>query len=74
VSAKAEIEIDFSEKTLAKVVYRALSPELQGRGEIACSGSRILLDISARNPSELRAMLNSLLRWVKMIEEVIRIG
>lgn len=61
------------------VLFSALKPECEERGrsfsaEMAIDGEKLIIKLSAKSLSRLRAVLNSYLRWIKSIFEVIEGG
>ena len=72
---KATLSID-SERP--SVLLETLAPEL-GRevprtsASASVQGGRLVLSIEARDLSALRAAMNSYLRWVKIVNDVVRI-
>jgi len=61
------------------VLFSALKPECEDKGkgfsaEITIDGEKLIIKLSARSLSRLRAVLNSYLRWIKSISETIKGG
>ncbi|MEM4576832.1 MAG: KEOPS complex subunit Pcc1 [Candidatus Nezhaarchaeales archaeon] len=61
---------------LSKVLFSALKPESEERGkgfsvEISMEGEKIIVRLRAKSLSRLRAVMNSYLRWIKSISEII---
>ncbi|MEM0232680.1 MAG: KEOPS complex subunit Pcc1 [Candidatus Nezhaarchaeales archaeon] len=75
----ATITVKAQKQGLSKVLYLALKPESEekGRGfsvEISMEGEKLIIRLSAKSLSRLRAIINSYLRWIKSILEVIEGG
>ncbi|MHC1629115.1 MAG: KEOPS complex subunit Pcc1 [Candidatus Nezhaarchaeales archaeon] len=72
----AIIEITTKEHHLNKILYLALKPEIEEktRGftiEVFFEGEKLIIRFNAKSLSRLRAILNSYLRWIKSIYEII---
>ena len=76
ISAVAEIRVN-STKELAEVIAGSLKPEVQdpvstrSKVEVVAEDDLIRINITASDLSALRAALNSYLRWVDAIFEVV---
>ena len=76
ISAVAEIRVD-STKELAEIIENSLKPEVQdpvstrSKVEVVAEDDIIRINIAASDLSALRAALNSYLRWVDSILEVV---
>ena len=72
MAGKARIEINFDSEADAGVVYAAVLPEVnaspsnRARATFKREGSKIILDVSARDGASLRASLSSFMRWLKL--------
>lgn len=72
----AVIEIEAKEYQLIKILYLALKPETEekSRGftiEASFEREKLIIRFNAKSLSRLRAILNSYLRWIKSIHEVL---
>ncbi len=67
---EAEIKIEKN----ANIIYNALRHEEAPRCRIKfeLKGDRLIIKIEAKNISNLRAALNSFLRWIDMIEKLLQ--
>ena len=76
ISAVAEIRVD-STKELAEIIENSLKPEVKdpvstrSKVEVVAEDDLIRINITASDLSALRAALNSYLRWVDAIFEVV---
>ena len=73
----ATLTLTGSEKEL-KIVYQALYPELEKeflktKIKVIHESERLVIKIETVDTSTLRAVLNTLLRWIKLISEVISV-
>lgn len=74
---EAEVEVALPSERFVEIIVRALKPETESapsdRSQVAVSGegSRLLLWMRARDFSSFRAALNSYLRWVEAMGEVL---
>ncbi len=72
----ARIELEFESEEEARLMYRALKPEIESRpaggveASITLSGNKILIYIEAENISKLRAAVNSYGRLAALIYDV----
>ena len=79
-ATRAEISVEFSSKTHAEAVYRALKPETRhsigprSKVTIVLEGKSLQIAVSAKDISALRAAINSYLRWVSGSAELIRVA
>lgn len=72
MSARALIEVDFCSLEGARAVQEALSPEsVQTSIQVKRRGRRLILEARAKDKKELRAILNSTLRLMMTVREVI---
>jgi len=72
----AVIKVKAEEQRLVKILYLALKPETEERTrgfsiEISFEGEKLIIRFNAKSLSRLRAILNSYLRWIKSIHEVL---
>ncbi|MDH5815846.1 MAG: KEOPS complex subunit Pcc1 [Candidatus Nezhaarchaeota archaeon] len=72
----ATITIKAQRQDLSKILFLALKPESEEKGkgfsvELFMEEEKIIIRLSAKSLSRLRAVINSYLRWVKSILEVI---
>jgi tRNA threonylcarbamoyladenosine modification (KEOPS) complex Pcc1 subunit len=61
------------------ILLLALKPECEDRAkgfsaEMYIDGEKLIIKLSAKSLSRLRAVMNSYLRWIKSISEVIESG
>ncbi len=61
------------------ILFSALKPECEekGRGfsaEMVIDGEKLIIKLSAKSLSRLRAVTNSYLRWIKSIFEIVESG
>ncbi|MEM1981324.1 MAG: KEOPS complex subunit Pcc1 [Candidatus Hadarchaeales archaeon] len=79
VYSKAEVEMLFSSPSLAEKAYVALKPEEASPGKersivkFLRRGRILKLEIRARDTPSLRAALNSLLRLVAVVRDMIEL-
>jgi tRNA threonylcarbamoyladenosine modification (KEOPS) complex Pcc1 subunit len=75
--AEAIIRLRFSSDRLLRVLLEALGPEMKAarsrrsRAEIRGEQKFLTLMFEARDPSALRAALNSYLRWILLTTTVV---
>ena len=75
--AKAKIEIDFENSTIAKDIFAAIKPEensvpsKRAITRIILDGTKIFLLVDATDTVILRAAINSYLRLIKVAQEII---
>lgn len=73
---EARIEIRFDSEAEAEVVHTAVMPEVhsspsnRARATFKREGSKIILEISAKDAASLRASLSSFMRWIKLAVEL----
>ncbi len=79
-ATRAEISVEFTSKTYAEAVYRALKPETKhsigprSKVTIVLEGKSLQIAVSAKDISALRAAINSYLRWVSGSAELIQVA
>ncbi|HDI10214.1 MAG TPA: hypothetical protein ENF65_00540 [Euryarchaeota archaeon] len=79
VSTKAEARLELPLGEKAKVIYKAILPEVKstpykrGRVSLKVVGESLVIDVQAEDTSALRATLNSYLRWVIVSLEVLEL-
>ena len=77
IRAEAAIRIELPSEEQAKIVMRALRPEIESSPtrrsevEIGLDGRKVLLRFKAEDTTALRASVNSYIRWVKLIEDTL---
>jgi len=63
--------------TLARVIGRALLPEMRWRAEwiakLQVRKNTLVIKLDSRTLSRLRAATNTLLRWIEMVEDVVNL-
>lgn len=70
------ITLNLPSPALAAIVFKALHPEVSASGgsgssvQIHVAENLVTLCFSARSTATMRALINSYLRWVMMIDEV----
>ena len=74
----AKIVIRGEERELS-VLLSAIKPESEDRAkgfsaEVYIDGEKLIIKLSAKSLSRLRAVMNSYLRWIKSISEVVESG
>ncbi|MCS7140043.1 MAG: KEOPS complex subunit Pcc1 [Candidatus Nezhaarchaeota archaeon] len=72
----AKIEIILKDRRLSRVFYLALRPEVKDKAkgynvEMLLENEKLIVKFNAKSLSRLRAILNSYMRWIKSIQEVI---
>ncbi|MEM2214513.1 MAG: KEOPS complex subunit Pcc1 [Candidatus Nezhaarchaeales archaeon] len=72
----ATITVEAQRQGLSKILFLALKPESEEKGkgfsvELSMEGEKLIIRLSAKSLSRLRAVINSYLRWIKSILEVI---
>jgi KEOPS complex subunit Pcc1 len=71
-SGEARIKISFDTEAQAEVVHAAVLPEVsaspsnRARATFKREGSKIILEVCARDAASLRASLSSFMRWLKL--------
>lgn len=79
VQSKAEVEVVFPSSSLAEKAYVALKPEEASPGrersqvKFSRRGKTLRLEIRARDTPSLRAALNSLLRLVAVVRDMMEL-
>ena len=66
----AIINIAMSSDKLAEMVFRALNPEVDARVQIAINDNVVTLYINTKTTAMMRAVANSYLRWIALINQV----
>lgn len=75
--AQATVKFEFKSEQVLKTVFNALKPETlsaptrRSRAYIEVNGKTLVLKFEARDTTALRAALNSYLRWVRLIVEIL---
>jgi len=75
MKTKTVVCLDFPSKAHLKIVLKALKPETKvslarrSRAQIRSEGKRLELSFEATDTSALRAMMNSYLRWIMLIND-----
>ena len=77
-SSRVVIALDMSFPELAETILEVLRPELKvswakSRAQISVEETVLTLSFTAKNTSTLRTLINSYLRWIIMIKEVIAV-
>ncbi len=73
---EARIELEFDTEAQAEVVYAAVLPEVhtspsnRAGATFKREGSKIILEVSAKDAASLRASLSSFMRWLKLAIEL----
>ncbi|MEM2535025.1 MAG: KEOPS complex subunit Pcc1 [Candidatus Nezhaarchaeales archaeon] len=72
----ATITVEAQRQGLSKILFLALKPESEEKGkgfsvELSMEGEKLIIRLSAKSLSRLRAVITSYLRWIKSILEVI---
>ena len=76
---EATIKFKFESEKALETVFNSLKPETlsaptnRSRTYIEADGKTLTLRFEARDTTALRAALNSYLRWIKLIIEVIQV-
>jgi tRNA threonylcarbamoyladenosine modification (KEOPS) complex Pcc1 subunit len=74
--ANSLIEIEFASPREAEAILSALLPEVKGSKtsrsemEVEIKGKVLILKISAKDTTALRAIANSYLRWIATTKEI----
>jgi KEOPS complex subunit Pcc1 len=77
--ANSLIEIEFASSREAEAILSALLPEVKdsktrrSEMEVETKGKVLILKISAKDTTALRAITNSYLRWIATIKEINRL-
>jgi len=77
MKVEAAVKFEFESERVLETVYSALKPETlsapteRSRAHIEINGKNLILKLEAKDSIALRAALNSYLRWVKLIIEVL---
>ncbi len=80
MTAKAEISLQFSSKRVLESFVAALLPEIRypvaGRTKVFLEKEKtsMTLKVDAENTTDLRSSLNSYLRWIGSITDVIEMA
>ncbi len=75
--AQAMIRIVFPSERLAAILLNALKPETEtsltrrSKVEVKLEGKNLIFFFKARDTTALRASINSHMRWVMVIEDVL---
>lgn len=78
VRARAAVLLNFGSAKVRDVVYRALMPEVEkpvsGRSkvELVKEDSCLVLNVEAKDTVALRAALNSYLRWINSLTNILQ--
>jgi Uncharacterized protein conserved in archaea len=74
----AKMEYEFKDENEAFIYYQSLSPEFKKgfpgvtKSSIDLIGNKIIIEIRSLSVSRLRAILNSINRWLISMSEVIK--
>ena len=66
------------EEKLAKSVYKALLPETiapateRSKSKVMIEGKKLIIEISSKDFTSIRASINSYMRWIKAIIKSIK--
>ncbi|RLI22701.1 hypothetical protein DRO54_00545 [Candidatus Bathyarchaeota archaeon] len=77
MKAEATVKFEFDSEQTLETVFNALKPETlsapteRSRAHIEVDGKNLILKFEARDSTALRAALNSYLRWIKLIIEIL---
>ena len=77
MKAEAAVKFEFESERVLETVYNALKPETvsaptkRSKAHIKVDGKTLTLRFEARDTTALRAALNSYLRWIRLIVEVL---
>ncbi len=75
--AEATVKFEFKSEQVLKTVFNALKPETlsaptrRSKTYIEVNGKTLTLKFEARDTTALRAALNSYLRWIRLIVEIL---
>ncbi|MHA1916907.1 MAG: KEOPS complex subunit Pcc1 [Candidatus Ranarchaeia archaeon] len=73
---QSEVTLIFHDSKITKIIENSLKPEItmdigqRAETSIKRKNEIIKIDISAPDVSSLRASINSLLRWISMIQKI----
>lgn len=72
----ATITVKTRKRDLSRILFLSFKPESEEKGkgfsiELSMEGEKLIIRLSAKSLSRLRAIINSYLRWIKSISEVI---
>ena len=77
MKAEATVKFEFKSEKALEVVFNALKPETlsaptrRSRAYVGVDGKTLTLRFEAKDTTALRAALNSYLRWVRLIVEIL---
>ena len=77
MKAEATVKFEFKSEQVLKTVFSALKPETlsaptrRSKTYIEVNGKTLTLKFEARDTTALRAALNSYLRWIRLIVEIL---
>jgi len=75
--AEATVKFEFKSEQVLKTVFNALKPETlsaptrRSKTYIEVNGKTLTLKFEAKDTTALRAALNSYLRWIRLIVEIL---
>jgi len=75
--AEATVKFEFKSEQVLKTVFNALKPETlsaptrRSKTYIEINGKTLTLKFEAKDTTALRAALNSYLRWIRLIVEIL---
>jgi tRNA threonylcarbamoyladenosine modification (KEOPS) complex Pcc1 subunit len=79
MKARAVVRLSFQSEDRLGVVFKALKPEAEkpltsrSRVEIRGEGKVLTLILEARDTSALRAVTNSYLRWIALVNDALSV-
>ena len=77
MKAEATVKFEFKSEQVLKTVFNALKPETlsaptrRSKTYIEINGKTLTLKFEAKDTTALRAALNSYLRWIRLIVEIL---
>ena len=77
MKAEATVKFEFKSEQVLKTVFNALKPETlsaptrRSKTYIEVNGKTLTLKFEAKDTTALRAALNSYLRWIRLIVEIL---
>lgn len=77
MKAEATVKFEFKSERILKTVFNALKPETlsvptrRSKAHIEVDGKTLTLKFKAKDTTALRAALNSYLRWIRLIVEIL---
>lgn len=76
-NAKIELTFFFEDNVVSKIIYRALAPEInnpptyRSKLKMELRENELIIKISSKDIVSLRAAINSLLRWINSITNIL---